>query len=144
MFRVYQTLPFGVLKIPFPQNICFEDGGATGAVVDLAVKAGEAAADIDNLEEKAEELEEKTESLEQQVKWNDQALDRTFERIWAMESRIESLEAEIIVLKTMKEEPEEEEEEEEEQEEEPPETIIEPAEGHAQPKEKKKHTWSLW
>lgn len=96
MFRFHQKLFFGEIKIPYAKNICFEENGA--AVVDLALKTGQAEADIDNLEQTTDEHAEKLESLEQKTKWNDETLDRAFDRICTMESKVEELESRIAVL----------------------------------------------
>lgn len=92
MFRHIFSGPCGVIKIPWTSNICFE-GEVPGAVVDLALQTGETAAKVEQVEEEQTELGEKLENLEMRQRWNDDTLDRTFERIWALEARIEILEA---------------------------------------------------
>lgn len=134
-------LPHTRIEIPEP-FICFEDKGD----IELAIQTGENAADIENLEEKTEGLEEKTEGLEQAVRWNDEALDRAFERIWAMEDRINILEVELSDLKKP---PEEETEKTEKTEEEKTETVLdigetEKTEEEEKPKKKGLGVWGLW
>ena len=97
MFRFYCQLPAGAIQIPWPRNICFQDDMAA-AVVDLAKDAGETAAKVETLEEQTQQAQEKTEELENRVKWNDEALDRAFERIWALESTVEDLKARVEIL----------------------------------------------
>lgn len=79
----------------------------TAALVGIASDVGAAQANIENLESVTEEIAEKQESLETRQRWNDEALDRAFERIWALEDRIS-----ILELKEAEREIEEEEIEE--------------------------------
>lgn len=134
MFIFKQILPGRIFKIPQPFT-CFEE--VPGAVVDLAVKAGEAAAAIENLEAETEEQKEQLETLEQRTKWNDQALDAAFERIWSLEGRIEELTARLDILEAQ-------EAVEEEEGQEPPVTEIAPPAGEKNDPPKAKRSWSLF
>ena len=63
------------------------------AIVDVAIQTGENNAAIETLEKTTEEITQQQENLENRLRWNDDSLDRAFERIWALEARIEALEA---------------------------------------------------
>lgn len=94
----------------------------TDAIVEVAIKSGENSADIETLEEQQEEIEQKIEQVQSNQKWNDQAIDSLYNKVYELESKIDSIE--------IKEEIEEENNPEihEQQEEEETETIIEKAE----------------
>ena len=47
--------------------------------------------------EQVEQTQQQQENIEMRVRWNDEALDRAFERIWALEARVETLEAAAVV-----------------------------------------------
>lgn len=115
----------------------------------LALQTGENKADIENLEEKTDEIQEIVESIENRQKWNDEALDAAFARIWDLEARIEELQARISVLEIEAAEKIEEDLEELEisgEIEEDDITVIQPLETNKdepQPNAKK-HQWGLW
>lgn len=96
MYRIKIPLPHGEIKIPWPAGICFEE--VPGAVVELAKEAGETAAKVEQVQEEQQEQAEQLESLENRQRWNDQALDAAFERIWTLESLVMDLRGRIEIL----------------------------------------------
>jgi hypothetical protein len=115
----------------------------TAALVELAGEVGAATANIETLAEATEEVAQQQEIIQDRQRWNDEALDRAFEKIYALEDRIIALE--------LAEEIEELEEIEEVEEEAEPEPKIEPTiiegtkepESPAAPAVKKKINWGV-
>lgn len=88
MFRVNQRMPHFEIKIPSKRGICFVDDGT----VELAVKTGENAADIENLEVKTEEVAAAVEDVKQQMEWNDDRFKWMWDAIYDLQARVELLE----------------------------------------------------
>jgi predicted RNase H-like nuclease (RuvC/YqgF family) len=59
--------------------------------IDLALKTGENTADIENLEEKHEEVEAVVENLEDRTKWNDQAINELYNKVYSMERKLDDM-----------------------------------------------------
>jgi hypothetical protein len=98
---------------------------------------GAATANIETLAEATEEVAQQQEILQDRQRWNDEALDRAFERIWALEDRIIALE--MVEVEGLIEE------EEIEPEPEPENTEIESLEPDIKAKpEKKAINWGLF
>lgn len=136
MYKIYQTLPHGVIKIPFPVFCCFE--GEIDAIVDIAVKTGETAAEVENISEKVEELEQKEENRKWWEGYTEDQFTRLFTRMYELEDRVAALEA-VEVIK--------EEEEKETPEESTEETVITSSEVTEETKEepaKPKRSAKLW
>ena len=70
----------------------------------MAIQTGENNAAIETLEKTTEEITQQQENIENRLRWNDETLDRAFERIWALEARIEALEASAVVAAEVVEE----------------------------------------
>jgi len=141
MFKHNFYRPLGKIKIPWPSGICFEE--VPGVVVEMAKEAGETAAKVEQVQEEQKEQSEKVEGLEQRQRWNDETLDRTFERIWALEARIDELQSRIDILEAGEEEPEPNPEPAADPE--PAATVIEPkVEPVPDKKEKAKTSWGMW
>lgn len=159
MFLVSQTLPHGSLKIPVPAAWrCFE-GEVPAEVITLAKEAGETAAKVEQVQAEQTEQAEKVETLENRLRWNDEALDAAFSKLYKLEDDvIPALEARILALESAQAADEDEDDEGDqggdtgeggsaEPEAEPPGTTLEPpggSGGGGEPPKPKKHTWSLW
>lgn len=66
---------------------------AISEIIEIAKTSGENSAGIENLEEKTEDLEDKTIALENQMKWAGTDIALFNDRLYALESRVETLEA---------------------------------------------------
>jgi len=67
--------------------------GETVAITQVALQAGETAAEVDAVEEQVEELEQQVEVFEMRQKWTDQLIDDLFNRVNEMEMRLDEIEA---------------------------------------------------
>lgn len=94
MFRFYEKLPHGVIKIPHAINICFEE-----LPVEVIQQVGETKANVEQVKEDVEEHQEKIEEIEQAQKWSDESISRAFEKLWTLQDRVDVLEVEVQTLK---------------------------------------------
>jgi predicted nuclease with TOPRIM domain len=77
----------------------------TGAVIDLAVKAGETAATVETIQEDQAETTKKLEDQENVLQWTQDDVSNLYRRIGELEDRVNTLELAPVIEEVIEEEP---------------------------------------